>query len=155
MVTHCPLLMHFALPPLPAGVSLEDVMAYDAELANPTGILTSLTRPPRYWDHAFGGVIVADQCGWAMGVEGGKGVRRDDYWRQSINCESDWPPVELTIPQTRHTPPSPSSSFSFFLSVRWKRHARLPPSPRYRSGWWSSSASRTRGSLAPTSPSAS
>jgi len=85
----CPLLIHLALPPLPPGVKLSEIQAYDAELANPTGILTSLTRPPHYWmvREGLGGVIVADQCGFAFGFEQGKGVGLDDFWRKSVNCE--------------------------------------------------------------------
>lgn len=38
-------------------------------------------------------MIVADQCGVAVGFDGGKGVRIDDFWRKSVNCESS----EITL----------------------------------------------------------
>jgi hypothetical protein len=81
--------MHLSLPPLPAGTQPAEIEAYNAELANPTGILSSLTRPPQYWSarEGLGGVIIADQCGFAFGFEQGKGVGLDDFWRKSINCE--------------------------------------------------------------------
>lgn len=55
---------------------------------DPTGIKVSLPRPPNYWEGVgLGGVIVADQCGWAFGLEGGSGVKIDEFWSRSIECE--------------------------------------------------------------------
>ncbi|CAK9785846.1 hypothetical protein CC85DRAFT_287654 [Cutaneotrichosporon oleaginosum] len=84
--TKCPLLIHLSLPPLPAGVQLEDVLRYDSELANPTGLLFSLKRPPTYWQGVgLGGVIVGDQCGFVAGLDRGRGVPLDDFWRKTVN----------------------------------------------------------------------
>ena len=61
---------------------------YEEELHNPTGIRLSLPRPPNYWDGTgLGGVAIADKCGWAFGIEGGKGLKLVDFWRKSINCK--------------------------------------------------------------------
>lgn len=87
-ITKCPLLIHLALPPLPQGVRLEDVLRYDSELANPTGLLFSLKKPPTYWQGVgLGGVIVGDQCGFVAGLDRGRGVPLDDFWRKTINCK--------------------------------------------------------------------
>jgi len=76
------------VPPLPHGTSPLELERYEEELLRPTGIRLSLPRPPNYWDGVgLGGVIVADQCGVAIGFEKGKGVRIDDFWRKSINCK--------------------------------------------------------------------
>jgi hypothetical protein len=76
------------VPPLPHGTSPLELERYEEELLRPTGIRLSLPRPPNYWDGVgLGGVLVADQCGVAIGFEKGKGVRIDDFWRKSINCE--------------------------------------------------------------------
>lgn len=84
------------VPPLPHGTSPHELERYEEELLRPTGIRLSLPRPPNYWDGAgLGGVMVADQCGVAIGFEKGKGVRIDDFWRKSINCES---PLFLQAP---------------------------------------------------------
>lgn len=80
--------MYFTLPHLPPGISSAEVALYDHELHDPTGIRSSLKRPPNYWDGVgLGGVIVADECGWALGIEGGKGVRIDEFWSKSVSCE--------------------------------------------------------------------
>lgn len=70
------------------------------------------------------GVVVADGCGFGFGIEGGKGVRIDDFWRKSVNCKSllvtasvlDATPTSKPYlccsradPQTPPTPPSPNS----------------------------------------------
>ena len=90
MATTCPLLVHLTVPPLPPGVSPEIIELYDSELRHPTGIRADLPTPPGYWQGlGLGGVIVADQCGWAMGIEGGTGLRVDEFWRKSMNCECD------------------------------------------------------------------
>ena len=61
---------------------------YEKEMHDPTGIRVSLPRPPNYWEgKGIGGVLIADQCGWAFGLEGGKGVQIDEFWSRSINCE--------------------------------------------------------------------
>ncbi|WVQ95739.1 hypothetical protein IAU59_002838 [Kwoniella sp. CBS 9459] len=85
-VTTCPLLIHLTLPPLPRGTSREEIEAYERELQNPTGLLSSMRRPPRYWESGvgLGGVIVADGCGWAMGIEGGQGMAIYDFWSESV-----------------------------------------------------------------------
>ncbi|WVF68112.1 hypothetical protein IAT40_002875 [Kwoniella sp. CBS 6097] len=85
-VTTCPLLIHLTLPSLPRGTSKEEIEAYEKELQNPTGLLSSMRRPPRYWESGvgLGGVIVADGCGWAMGIEGGQGMAVYDFWNESI-----------------------------------------------------------------------
>jgi hypothetical protein len=76
------------LPPLPHGTSPHELERYEEELLRPTGIRLSMPRPSNYWDGiGIGGVIVADQCGVAIGFEKGKGVRIDDFWRKSINCK--------------------------------------------------------------------
>lgn len=88
-VTSCPLLVHLTLPPLPPGTTREELELYDAEVRDPTGLRLSLPSPPNYWDGiGLGGVIIADQCGWAFGLEGGKGTRIEEFWNQSINCKS-------------------------------------------------------------------
>ncbi|BEJ11489.1 hypothetical protein CspHIS471_0109110 [Cutaneotrichosporon sp. HIS471] len=85
-VTKCPLLIHLSLPPLPPGVRLEDVLQYDNELSNPTGLLFSLKKPPTYWQGVgLGGVIVGDQCGFVAGLDRGRGVPLDDFWRKTVN----------------------------------------------------------------------
>ena len=61
---------------------------YESELRQPSGIAMSLKKLPAYWEGlGLGGVVVADQCGWAYGIEGGTGVVIDDFWRKSVNCE--------------------------------------------------------------------
>jgi hypothetical protein len=81
--------MHFALPPLPPGVSPAAMELYEGEMREPTGIKVSLPAPPNYWEGVgLGGVLVADQCGWAFGLEGGKGVTIDGFWARSLNCRS-------------------------------------------------------------------
>lgn len=86
-ITNCPLLIHLSLPPLPADVDLKDVKRYDEELRNPSGLRTSLRRPPSYWQQGgLGGVMIADQCGFAIGLEGGTGMKLEDFWRKTCNC---------------------------------------------------------------------
>ena len=81
--------MHLTVPPLPIGVTQAEMELYEAEMREPTGIKLSLPTPPHYWEGVgLGGVLVADQCGWAFGLEGGKGVPIDDFWARSLNCES-------------------------------------------------------------------
>lgn len=88
-VTSCPVLIYMTVPPLPHGTSPQELERYDQEVSDPTGIRLSLPKPPNYWDGVgLGGVIVADQCGVAVGFEGGVGIRIDDFWKKSINCES-------------------------------------------------------------------
>ncbi|WWC72337.1 uncharacterized protein I206_106299 [Kwoniella pini CBS 10737] len=84
--TTCPLLIHLTLPPLPSGVTKEEIDFFNSEVQNPTGIKGAIPRPPSYWEvgRGLGGVIVADQCGWVMGIEGGKGVGIDEFWSRSI-----------------------------------------------------------------------
>ncbi|WWC92049.1 uncharacterized protein L201_007003 [Kwoniella dendrophila CBS 6074] len=86
-MTTCPLLLHLTVPPLPPGVTKEDIDFYNSEIQNPTGIKSAIPRPPSYWQvgKGFGGVIIADQCGWAMGIQGGEGVGIDEFWSRSIN----------------------------------------------------------------------
>jgi hypothetical protein len=87
-LTSCSLLIHLTVPQLPWGIDPTAVEEYERELHDPSGIATSLTHPPNYWDGVgLGGVIVAEQCGWAMGLEGGTGVRLDEFWRKSVNCK--------------------------------------------------------------------
>ncbi len=87
--TTCPLLIYLTLPPLPPGVAPHEIALYENELRNPTGIGMSLTRPPGYWEGlGLGGVAVADQCGWVFGIDGGTGVKIDEFWRKSVNCAS-------------------------------------------------------------------
>lgn len=76
------------LPPLPSYYTAAELEAYEAELRNPTGILSSLRKPPSYWGDGFGGVMIAEGCGWALGIEGGSGVKIDSFWNDSIVCES-------------------------------------------------------------------
>ncbi|WWC98821.1 hypothetical protein V866_005714 [Kwoniella sp. B9012] len=85
--TTCPLLIHLLLPPLPHGVTKEEIDFYRHEVQNPTGIKSSIPRPPSYWEvgNGLGGVIVADECGWAMGITDGHGVDIDLFWERSIN----------------------------------------------------------------------
>jgi len=86
--TSCPILVYMTVPPLPHGTSPLELERYEEELLRPTGIRLSLPRPPNYWDGVgLGGIIIADQCGIAIGFEKGKGVRIDDFWRKSINCK--------------------------------------------------------------------
>ncbi|ODN80188.1 hypothetical protein L198_07845 [Cryptococcus wingfieldii CBS 7118] len=84
-ITTCPLLISLTLPPLPPHWKAE-IDAYDRELVNPTGLLASMNRPPGYWQTlpGLGGVVVADQCGWALGIEGGKGVPVGEFWRDGV-----------------------------------------------------------------------
>lgn len=85
--TKCRLLAHLTLPPLPPGTTQEEIELFEAEQRDPTGIRISLPRPPGYWEGTgLGGVLVADQCGYAFGLEGGSGVRIDDFWQRSVNC---------------------------------------------------------------------
>lgn len=87
--TTCPLLVYLTVPPLPPGVSADAVALYENELQHPSGIATSLEKPPGYWEGlGLGGVVVVDECGWAFGIEGGTGVMIDDFWRKSVNCTS-------------------------------------------------------------------
>ncbi|WVW81137.1 hypothetical protein I302_103128 [Kwoniella bestiolae CBS 10118] len=85
--TTCPLLLHLTLPPLPMGVTEEEIEFYNHEVQNPTGIKSAIPRPPSYWEvgNGLGGVIVADQCGWAMGITDGHGIDIDSFWERSIN----------------------------------------------------------------------
>ncbi|WWC65490.1 uncharacterized protein I303_108108 [Kwoniella dejecticola CBS 10117] len=85
--TTCPLLIHLTLPPIPPGITKEEIDFYNAEVQNPTGIKASIPRPPAYWEvgKGLGGVIIADQCGWAMGIEGGEGIGIDEFWGRSID----------------------------------------------------------------------
>jgi hypothetical protein len=77
------------VPPLPHGTSPLELERYEEELLRPTGIRLSMPKPPNYWDGlGLGGVIIADQCGVAVGFEKGRGVRIDDFWRKSVNCKS-------------------------------------------------------------------
>ena len=63
---------------------------WEDEARDPSGIALSLDRPPGYWEGiGLGGVVVADECGWAFGLDGGTGVKIDDFWRRSVNCTSD------------------------------------------------------------------
>lgn len=88
-ITSCPLMVHFSLPPIPAGVSLAAVAQWEEEMASPTGIRSSLHRPPGYWEGiGLAGVAVADECGFVFGIDGGKGVKLDDFWQKSVNCKS-------------------------------------------------------------------
>lgn len=34
----------------------------------------------------LGGVVVADGCGWALGIEDGEGLGVDDFWRREVDC---------------------------------------------------------------------
>ncbi|RXK41711.1 hypothetical protein M231_00946 [Tremella mesenterica] len=84
--TSCPLYIHFTLPPFSIHGTKSEIELYEDELQNPTGLRLSLPRPPRYWEGiGLGGVIIADQCGWAFGLEGGKGLGIEDFWRKSGN----------------------------------------------------------------------
>ena len=86
--TACPLLIYLSLPPLPPGISREAIALYEDELRHPTGIRLSLTEPPRYWEGlGLGGVAIADECGWAFGIDGGTGVKIDEFWRKFVNCK--------------------------------------------------------------------
>ena len=91
-VTSCPILVYITVPPLPHGTYPQELERYDQEVSDPSGIRFSLPKPPNYWDVTsgvgLGGVIVADQCGVVVGFEGGKGIRIDDFWKKSVNCES-------------------------------------------------------------------
>lgn len=132
--TKCPLLVHLSLPPLPAGVHLEDVLRYDSELANPTGLLFSLKKPPEYWQGVgLGGVIVGDQCGFVAGLDRGRGVPLDDFWRRTVNCKLS-SLLSKTNAQTQGTQRCPSSSFSSSSCARWSAHARPRRSPKCRCG---------------------
>lgn len=86
--TTCPLLIHLALPPIPSASLSAEIQAYHAEISNPTGLLASMKRPPGYSQlpPGLGGVVVADGCGWALGVEGGEGLEVDDFWRREVDC---------------------------------------------------------------------
>ncbi|KAL1409803.1 hypothetical protein Q8F55_003800 [Vanrija albida] len=98
MATRCPLVIQVSLPPLPAGVHPADVAAYESELSSPTGILTSLARPPRYWEgQGLGGVAVSTECGLAIGFANGRGVPIDDFWRRSINYAAYATVTQLVI----------------------------------------------------------
>ncbi|WVQ74741.1 hypothetical protein IAR50_004346 [Cryptococcus sp. DSM 104548] len=85
-ITTCPLLVYLTLPQIPAHLSKADIEAYERELAHPTGLLATMKRPPGYWEVSpgLGGVVVADQCGWALGIEGGKGIPVDEFWKSGI-----------------------------------------------------------------------
>ncbi|EJT53239.1 RING finger ubiquitin ligase [Trichosporon asahii var. asahii CBS 2479] len=84
--TTCPLLMYMSVPPLPPGVDPKEVEAYHKELAEPSGLLWSLPKPPQYWqNNGFGIVAIADQCGVALGVDKGRGVGVGDFNRKTIN----------------------------------------------------------------------
>jgi hypothetical protein len=92
------------VPPLPHGTSHHELERYEEELLRPTGIRLSMPRPANYWDGiGIGGVIVADQCGVAIGFEKGKGVRIDDFWRKSINCKLDYTCTTRAKEQTHHS----------------------------------------------------
>jgi hypothetical protein len=82
------------VPPLPQGTSPQELERYEEELLRPSGIRLSLPKPPNYWDGVgLGGIIVADQCGVALGFDKGHGVRIDDFWRKSVNCTFTDAPV--------------------------------------------------------------
>ncbi|KIR79484.1 ligase [Cryptococcus gattii EJB2] len=85
--TTCPLLIHLTLPPIPSSSLASEIQAYHAELSNPTGLLASMKRPPGYSQlpPGLGGVVVADGCGWALGIEGGEGLGVDDFWRREVD----------------------------------------------------------------------
>lgn len=94
--TSCPLLVHLTAPPLPPGWTPQAMDLYQQELSDPTGLKWSLQRPPEYWEGiGLGGVAVADGCGWAFGIEGGKGVGVDDFWARSLNCTCLYHPFFL------------------------------------------------------------
>ncbi|WOO79767.1 DSC E3 ubiquitin ligase complex subunit 1 [Vanrija pseudolonga] len=98
MATRCPLVIQVSLPPLPAGVHPADVAAYESELSSPTGILTSLVRPPRYWEgKGLGGVAVSTECALAIGFDNGRGVPIDDFWRRSVNYAAYATVTQLVI----------------------------------------------------------
>ncbi|WRT70497.1 uncharacterized protein IL334_007495 [Kwoniella shivajii] len=86
-LTTCPLLIHLTLPPIPSTISKQELDFYNSEIQFPTGIKASLPIPPAYWQvgKGLGGVIIADQCGWIMGIEGGKGIGIDDFWDRSVS----------------------------------------------------------------------
>lgn len=50
-----------------------------------------MKRPPGYSQlpPGLGGVVVADGCGWALGVDGGEGLEVDDFWRREVSCTSN------------------------------------------------------------------
>ncbi|OXG23479.1 ligase [Cryptococcus neoformans Tu401-1] len=85
--TTCPLLIHLTLPPIPSSSLSAEIQAYHAEISNPTGLLASMKRPPGYSQlpPGLGGVVVADGCGWALGVDGGEGLEVDDFWRREVS----------------------------------------------------------------------
>lgn len=41
---------------------------------------------------------MADQCGVVVGFEGGRGIRIDDFWKKSVNCESTTTSIDFTHP---------------------------------------------------------
>jgi hypothetical protein len=85
--TSCPILVYMTVPPLPQGTSPQELERYEEESLRSSGIRLSLPKPPNYWDGVgLGGIIVADQCGVALGFDKGHGVRIDDFWRKSVNC---------------------------------------------------------------------
>nr|ODN88861.1 hypothetical protein L204_06299 [Cryptococcus depauperatus CBS 7855] len=83
--TSCSLLIHLALPPLPLSVNQHALDDYIFETEHPTGILASLPVPPQYWQvgKGMGGLLLADECGWALGVEGGRGMSVTEFWSKS------------------------------------------------------------------------
>ena len=137
-ITSCPLLVHLSVPPLPSETTQKEIELYDAEIHNPTGLRVSLPHPVNYWEGVgLGGVIVADQCGWAFGLEGGTGIKIDEFWDRSINCESGSRILVIRVDTDLQTPllrllPNYSSSASWF--GKWNELERHPPWPRSRYG---------------------
>ncbi|KAE8537615.1 hypothetical protein D1P53_006324 [Cryptococcus gattii VGV] len=97
--TTCPLLIHLTLPPIPSSSLASEIQAYHAELSNPTGLLASMKRPRGYSQlpPGLGGVVVADGCGWALGIEDGEGLGVDDFWRREVDFEF-FHPTALALP---------------------------------------------------------
>jgi hypothetical protein len=31
--------------------------------------------------------MIAEGCGWALGIEGGSGIKLEPYWNESIKCK--------------------------------------------------------------------
>lgn len=59
-----------------------------------------MKRPPGYSQlpPGLGGVVIADGCGWALGIEDGEGLGVDDFWRREVDCASSFSPfVSLTL----------------------------------------------------------
>jgi hypothetical protein len=127
--TRCPLIIQLQIPPIPRGLSFEEIQLYESELHDPTGIRMSLARPPRYWEASpgIGGVIIADGCGWAYGVSGGTGVAIDDFWRKSLNCEEQLTHlIKLTWLWVDAAFATLSQLLVLFLLVRQMESTRTP-----------------------------